>query len=163
GHFMMRVRISNGITNAAQVRVLADLTRELGPGYADITTRQQVQLRGFGIEHVPGIWERLERVQLASLQTGMDNIRNVNRCPLAGLSTSELFDASPVVREFTHQFLGNKEFTNLPRKFNAVITGCTEQCTHAESQDLALVPAIDVLRGREVLGFNVLAGGKMGS
>ena len=35
------------VTNAAQIRVLADLTREFGVGYADITTRQQIQLRGF--------------------------------------------------------------------------------------------------------------------
>ena len=53
--------------------------REFGAGFADITTRQQMQLRGFGIEHVPEIWQRLEAVGLVSLQTGMDNIRNVDR------------------------------------------------------------------------------------
>ena len=39
-------------------------------------------------------------------------------------------------------FVGNKAFTNLPRKFNVGISGCTEHCTHAESQDLALTPAM---------------------
>src|SRR5204863_7671533 len=85
GQFMMRVRMSNGITNAAQVRVLAEITREFGVGYADITTRQQIQLRGFQIEHVPEMWKRLEGVNLVSLQTGMDDIRNVIGCPVAGL------------------------------------------------------------------------------
>lgn len=163
GHFMMRVRMPNGLTNAVQVRTLADISHEFGPGFADITTRQQVQLRGFQIERVPEIWNRLEAVGLVSLQTGMDNIRNVAGCPVAGLTAHELFDASPVAREFTETFLRNREFTNLPRKFNVAITGCLEHCTHAESQDLALVPAIATVGGQEIRGFNVLVGGKMGS
>jgi len=60
-------------------------------------------------------------------------------------------------------FVGNKAFTNLPRKFNVGISGCTEHCTHAESQDLALTPAVRDIDGRKVPGFNVAIGGKMGS
>jgi NAD(P)H-nitrite reductase large subunit len=163
GHFMMRVRMPNGLTNAAQIRTLAGIAREFGTGFLDITTRQQVQLRGFGIEHVPEIWERLERVGLASLQTGMDNVRNVIGCPLAGLGAREIVDASPVVREFTEMFLGNREFTNLPRKFNVGISGCPDHCTHAETQDLALTPATRTDAGEPIVGFNIAVGGKMGS
>jgi nitrite reductase (NADH) large subunit len=163
GRFMMRVRIANGITNAAELRTLAAITRQFGVGYCDITTRQQVQLRGFGIEHVPEIWKRLDAVGLVSLQTGMDNIRNVIGCPMAGLSRRELFDASPVAKAFTKMFVEDKAYTNLPRKFNVSITGCTENCTHSESQDVALTPAVRVVAGREVAGFNVAVGGKMGS
>src|SRR5262249_28778115 len=100
---------------------------------------------------------------LVSLQTGQDNIRNIVGCPVAGLTRHELFDATPVVQEFTERFLRNREFTNLPRKFNVVITACTENCTHAESQDLALTPAVKTIDGVDVKGFNVMAGGKMGS
>jgi len=57
----------------------------------------------------------------------------------------------------------NNDITNFTGKFNVVITACTEQCVHAESQDLALVPAIARVNGRDVAGFNVMAGGKMGS
>jgi NAD(P)H-nitrite reductase large subunit len=163
GKFMMRVRIPNGFTNAAQIRALAEITRDQGIGFADITTRQQIQLRGFQIEQVPEIWNQLEAVGLVSLQTGQDNVRNVVGCPAAGLTPHELFDASPVVRQFTEMFLRDKAYTNLPRKFNVGITGCLESCTHAEVQDVALTPAIKIIRGVEVKGFNVAAGGKMGS
>src|SRR5712692_6508820 len=163
GRFMMRVRISNGLTNAAQLNVLAQISTEFGAGFADITTRQQIQLRGYEIAHTPEILRRLAASGLVSLQTGQDNIRNVVGCPVAGLTRHELFDASPVVREFTESFLRNKDFTNLPRKFNIVITGCMEHCTLAESQDLALTPAVKSIGGEEVKGFNVMAGGKMGS
>jgi len=163
GHFMMRVRIANGITTATQLRTLAEISGEFGKGFADITTRQQIQLRWFTINNVPEIWQRVNSVGLVTLQTGMDNIRNVVGCPVAGLTPNELFDASPVVREFTQMFVGNKAYTNLPRKFNVTITACKEACTHAEGQDIALTPAMKESGGGEIKGFNVAVGGKMGS
>ena len=93
----------------------------------------------------------------------MDNVRGVCGCPVAGLTPHELFDASPVIHELNQLIVGNKEFSNLPRKFNVTITGCLENCCHAETQDIALVPAYRELDGRQVNGFNVLVGGKQGS
>src|SRR5437016_2902079 len=45
GYFMMRIRIPNGITNAVQLSAIGGITDRCGRGFADITTRQQVQLR----------------------------------------------------------------------------------------------------------------------
>src|SRR5260370_19358402 len=162
GKFMMRVRMPNGFVRSEQLRAIAELSRRIGNGVLDITTRQQIELRGFTLETVPEIWQNLRGVDLHSIQTGMDNVRNINGCALAGLTPSELFDASPVLLELDRIIVGSKgnpEFTNLPRKFNITITGCTDNCTHCESQDIALVPAKKAGR----LGFNVLVGGKMGS
>jgi ferredoxin-nitrite reductase len=162
GRFMMRIRMPNGFSSSAQLRAIADLSRRLGNSVIDITTRQQIELRGFTIGSVPEIWEKLRGVNLHSLQTGMDNVRNINGCALAGLTPYELLDASPVVMELDRRMVGadgNPEFTNLPRKMNITVTGCLENCTHSESQDIALIPAISGAR----LGFNVLVGGKMGS
>ena len=162
GKFMMRIRMPNGFAGSRQLRAIADLSRRLGNSVLDITTRQQIELRGFTLDTVPEIFERLRGVDLTTLQTGIDNVRNINGCAMAGLTPHELFDASPVVQELDRQIVGlrgNPEFTNLPRKFNIVVTGCAENCTHSETQDIALVPAKK--SGR--LGFNVLVGGKMGS
>jgi ferredoxin-nitrite reductase len=163
GHFMLRLRMTNGMSNARQFRLIADLSDRYGKGFCDITTRQQIQMRWFTLADVPAIWEQLAAVGLHSKQTGMDNVRNVCGCPLAGLTPHELFDAAPVCREFTAIVLDNKAYTNLPRKFNVTITGCLENCCHPETQDLALVPAYRERDGRQVNGFNVLAGGKQGS
>jgi ferredoxin-nitrite reductase len=162
GKFMMRVRMPNGFATSAQLRVIGDLSRRLGNNVLDITTRQQIELRGFTLESVPEIWKQLRGVDLRSLQTGIDNIRNINGCALAGLTPNEAFDASHVVQELDQIFVGrdgNPEYTNLPRKFNITVTGCLDNCTHNESQDVALVPA----RKGGRFGFNVLVGGKMGS
>jgi ferredoxin-nitrite reductase len=162
GKFMMRVRMPNGFVRSDQLRTIAELSRRLGNGVLDITTRQQIELRGFTLDSIPAIWEKLQGVDLRSLQTGIDNVRNINGCALAGLTPHELFDASPVVHDLDRMIVGSKgnpEFTNLPRKFNITVTGCLDNCTHSESQDIALVPA----KKGERLGFNVLVGGKMGS
>ena len=162
GKFMMRIRMPNGFARSEQLRTIADLSRRLGNCLLDITTRQQIELRGFTLESVPEIWKRLRGVDLHSLQTGIDNVRNINGCALAGLTVDELVDGSAVVRDLDRVMVGadgNPEFTNLPRKFNITITGCLGNCTHNESQDIALVPA---RKGGRV-GFNILVGGKMGS
>ncbi|HVN03960.1 MAG TPA: hypothetical protein VMT86_06050 [Bryobacteraceae bacterium] len=162
GQFMMRIRMPNGFAASAQLRAIADLSQRFGNGALDITTRQQIELRGFTLDTVPQIWEKLRGVDLTSLQTGMDNVRNINGCPLAGLTPDEFLDGSAVVFELNRIIVGakgNPEFANLPRKFNLTVTGCAANCTHNESQDVALVPA----RSDGRPGFNVLAGGKMGS
>ena len=90
----------------------------------------------------------------------MDNIRGTNTCALSGVTPHELFDAAPVGEEFTRMFLGNRGYANLPRKLNVAFTGCLENCLHAETQDIAMTPA---LGPGDTPGFNVAVGGKMGS
>jgi ferredoxin-nitrite reductase len=163
GHFMMRIRMPNGIVTAAQCRLLGEITRESGRNVADITTRQQLQLRWVTIEGVPEVMARIEAAGLTSLQTGMDNIRGIIGCPATGLTPKELFDTAPIAREFQRIFVGDKAFTNLPRKFNVTITGCPEHCTGGETQDISMTPAIRTVEGVEIAGLNMAVGGKQGS
>ncbi len=162
GKFMMRIRMPNGFARSAQLAAIADLSERLGDSTVDITTRQQLELRGFTLQGIPEIWRVWRCFNIHRLQAGQDNVRNLNGCPLAGRTPVELFDASNIVFELDRIIVGkegNPEYANLPRKFNVTITGCRENCTHAETQDVALVPALK----KERQGFHVMAGGKMGS
>jgi len=163
GHFMMRIRMPNGIVTTSQARLLGEITKATGRNIADVTTRQQVQLRWLTIEGIPEVIGRLEAAGLSSLQTGMDNIRGIVGCPATGLTPRELFDTAPIAAGFQRIFLGNKEFTNLPRKFNVSITGCPDHCTGGETQDISMTPAAATRAGVEVAGLNVAVGGKQGS
>jgi ferredoxin-nitrite reductase len=163
GHFMMRIRMPNGIVTTSQARLLGEITKATGRNIADVTTRQQVQLRWLTIEGIPEVIGRLEAAGLSSLQTGMDNIRGIVGCPATGLTPRELFDTAPIAAGFQRIFLGNKEFTNLPRKFNVSITGCPDHCTGGETQDISMTPAVATRAGVEVAGLNVAVGGKQGS
>src|SRR5215470_4752269 len=68
GKFMMRIRMPNGFASTRQLCAIADLSSRLGNGTLDITTRQQIELRGYTIESVPAIFQRLRGVDLTTLQ-----------------------------------------------------------------------------------------------
>jgi ferredoxin-nitrite reductase len=160
GKFMMRLRIPNGILTSGQMRLLAATVHPYGSdGVGDITTRQNIQLRGIAIEDVPQILALLKEAGLATVQSGMDNVRNITGSPLAGIDPDELIDTRGLTRKvqdmITNNGEGNQSFSNLPRKFNIAIAGCRDNSVHAEINDLAFIPAYK--EGR--LGFNVLVGG----
>ncbi|MBD1805447.1 ferredoxin--nitrite reductase [Microcoleus sp. FACHB-SPT15] len=160
GKFMLRMRLPNGILTSVQMRVLAEVVQRYGEdGNADITTRQNLQLRGIRLEDIPDIFNRFHSVGLTSVQSGMDNVRNITGSPVAGIDADELFDTRELVQQvqdmITNGGEGNPEFTNLPRKFNIAIAGGRDNCVHAEINDLAFVPAYKY----GVLGFNVVVGG----
>jgi ferredoxin-nitrite reductase len=164
GKFMMRLRIPSGIINSAQLRSLAEIVQRYGDdGNADITTRQNLQLRGIRIEDLPDIFRRLQAVELTSVQSGMDNVRNITASPVAGLDADELIDVRDLVNQvqdmITNGGNGNPEFSNLPRKFNIAIEGGRDNAVHAEINDIAFVPAFQEVNGESQLGFNVVVGG----
>ncbi|NCR76549.1 MAG: ferredoxin--nitrite reductase [Microcystis aeruginosa K13-06] len=160
GKFMMRLRVPNGIISSEQMRVLGEIVQRYGDdGNADITTRQNLQLRGIRIEDLPDIFQRLKSVGMTSVQSGMDNVRNITGSPMAGLDADELIDTRELVQKvqdmITNYGQGNYQFSNLPRKFNIAIEGGRDNSVHAEINDIAFVPGYK----EGELGFNVVVGG----
>ncbi len=158
-YFMMRIGMPNGIVTAAQLRVIADITRTHARNLADITTRQNIQLHWLTIEAIPEIVDALDRIGLSPKGACGDVVRNVTGCPLAGIAHDEIIDASPLAREMAHALVANPEFYNLPRKFKISATGCAAWCSYPEINDLAFTA---VRRGDEV-GYTVRVGGGLSS
>jgi ferredoxin-nitrite reductase len=170
GKFMLRLRLPSGIMTSAQISLLGEVIQRYGDdGCADITTRQNLQLRGIRLEDVPEIFRRFESVGLTSIQSGMDNVRNITASPVAGLDADEYYDTRELVQilqdRLTNCGQGNPAFSNLPRKFNIAIAGCRDNSVHVEINDIAFVPAFksdssDSSSDRAgQFGFNVLIGG----
>ena len=162
GYFMLRMRIPNGVLTSEQITAIGEIANRCGRGTADITTRQNIQLRWITIEDAPWVLQRLAAAGLNSQQSGMDNVRNVVGCPLAGLDADELIAARTLAERLQQAIVGGKRFSNLPRKFNLSITGCREDCAHAQTHDLSFAPATRYEAGQEIAGFNVLVGGALG-
>ena len=158
-YFMMRIGMPNGIVTAAQLRVIADITRTHARNLADITTRQNIQLHWLTIEAIPEIVDVLDRIGLSPKGACGDVVRNVTGCPLAGITHDEIIDASPLAQEMAHALVANPEFYNLPRKFKISATGCAAWCSYPEINDLAFTA---VRRGDEV-GYTVRVGGGLSS
>ena len=136
-YFMLRVRIDGGQLSSEQLRVIGDISNSYARGTADVTDRQNIQLHWIEIESVPAIWEALEGVGLSTTEACGDTPRVILGCPLAGLDADELIDATPEIAAIGAQFIGDSEFSNLPRKFKSSISGCAAQCTHHEINDVA--------------------------
>ncbi len=164
--FMMRVKVPGGVLTAAQVReigVAADAFAEgpddspvFGNRYADLTTRQDIQLHWIRIADVPRIWQRFWDVGLTTVQACGDSARNVCSCPVSGIDAGEVIEAFPVAQAISAFFTGNREYANLPRKFKIAISGCLEDCARIEINDIGLWPAE---HADGSIGFNVLIGG----
>jgi ferredoxin-nitrite reductase len=164
--FMMRVKVPGGLLRAPQAReigIVADAFAEgptdspiFGNRFADLTTRQDVQLHWIRIEDVPRIWRRFSDVGLTTVQACGDSARNVCSCPVSGVDRNEVVEAFPVAQAISAFFTGNREYANLPRKFKISVTGCVEDCARVELDDVGLWPA-RAADGSE--GFNVLVGG----
>ncbi|MFM9072855.1 MAG: ferredoxin--nitrite reductase [Cyanobium sp.] len=154
GRFMVRLRLPNGLIQADQLELLADVVDRCGDhGSADITTRQNLQLRGLLLEDMPPLLRDLERVGLTSRQSGHDNPRNVTGNPLAGMDPEEFVDTRPLVAAIQEALLGPEGPRNLPRKFNVAVGGAPD--SFLLHNDLAFLPAF---RGED-LGFTVMVGG----
>lgn len=156
-YFMTRIRVTNGLLRAHQVRAIADAAESYANGIADITVRQNVQLHWITAEALPELLDILWRQGLTTQGSCGDDTRNVTGCPLAGIDGHELVDASPLAREITEALVGNREFYNLPRKFKVTITGCNVWCSYPEINDVGLT-AVRAPNGE--VGFSLrLAGG----
>ena len=159
GHFMMRIRIPGGVFTSKQARELAAIGRDYGRGLVDVTTRQAIQYHWLEIEQMPDIFKRLESVGMSAFEACGDCPRTIVGNPLAGIDPNELFDTTPWVDELERFFLGNRDFSNLPRKYKMSISSNIYNSAHAEIQCLAFTPASKVIDGVEVLGFHVMVGG----
>ncbi|GGA76877.1 sulfite reductase [Edaphobacter acidisoli] len=158
-YFMMRVALPNGLLTSAQLRVLAQITRKYANNLADITTRQNIQLHWLTIGGLVDVQDALESVGLSSKGACGDVVRNVTGCPLAGLDSHQLIDASPLAVEVAHKLNGNDTFYNLPRKFKFTISGCPLWCSFPEINDAALTAIKRVVDGKEEIGYTLRVGG----
>lgn len=169
GQFMMRLKVPNGILNSDQMRFYADCVAKYGDelGVVDITTRQNIQLRGIKIEDAPDIIDGLHARNQTSFQSALDNVRNMVGSPLAGIDDKELVDTRDLCNALNDLVSldpvsgtrGNPMWGNLPRKFNVAISGSRDDFAHTHINDIGLIPIPHAESGQ--MGFNVVLGGYM--
>src|SRR4051794_40598252 len=158
-HFMVRIRVPNGLLLSHQVRTIAHVVERYARGIADITVRQNIQLHWITIEDLPEVLDQLWKVGLTTMGSCGDDTRNITGCPLAGVDADEVFDASPLALELNRYFVGNNEFYNLPRKFKISLTGCRVWCSYPEINDVGLTGIIRRRGGQDERGFSLRIGG----
>jgi ferredoxin-nitrite reductase len=162
--FMCRLRFAGGITNSFQFRQVAELAEKFAGGYADVTTRANLQLREIAARHSRDVLTGLHDAGIINRGAGADNIRNITGPATAGIDPVELIDVRPLCREMHHYILNHREMYGLPRKFNIAFDGGGTTSALEETNDIGFA-AVSVPPGRSVaegVYFRVLLGGITG-
>ncbi|HEU5310436.1 MAG TPA: NirA family protein, partial [Candidatus Eisenbacteria bacterium] len=162
--FMCRLRLPNGILSAHQLRGVADIAERFGGGYADITTRANLQVREIGAGDSVAVLTTLHDLGILPRGAGADNIRNVTGSPTAGIDPREVIDTRPLARELHHHILHHRELYGLPRKFNIAFDGGGAVGVLEDTNDIGFA-AVRVGEGKELppgVYFRVEVGGITG-
>ncbi|MGW2230590.1 nitrite/sulfite reductase [Streptomyces formicae] len=155
-YFMLRVRVDGGRLTTEQLRVIGEVSQEFARGTADLTDRQNIQYHWIRIEDVPEIWRRLEAVGLSTTEACGDTPRVILGSPVAGIAENEIIDGSSAIDEIQRRFIGNPDFSNLPRKFKTAISGSPQLDVAHEINDIAFVGVHHPEHGP---GFDLWVGG----
>ncbi len=155
-YFMLRVRSDGKLLAPAAVRALGSIGVDFARDTADVTDRENIQYHWIEIENVPEIWERLEAVGLHSLEACGDSPRPFLGSPVAGVAKDEIIDGTPALLEIERRYIGNKDFSNFPRKFKTAVTGHPSMDVSPETNDVSFVGSVHPEHGP---GFDVWVGG----
>ncbi|KAB2811116.1 nitrite/sulfite reductase [Pimelobacter simplex] len=155
-YFMLRVRSDGKLLSADAVRTLGRIGVDFARDTADVTDRENIQYHWIEIESVPEIWERLEAVGLHSLEACGDSPRPFLGSPVAGVAKDEIIDGTSALQEIERRFIGNKDFSNFPRKFKTALTGHPSHDVSPETNDVSFVGTVHPEHGP---GFDVWVGG----
>ena len=153
-YFMMRVRLDGGAVSAAQLRALGEVSRDYGRDTADVTDRENIQYHWIRVEDVPAIWTKLEGLGMQTTEACGDCPRVVLGSPVAGVSAAEVLDPTPAIDEIVRRFIGDRELSNLPRKFKSAISW--QQDVAHEVNDISFVGVEHPEHGP---GFDLWVGG----
>ncbi len=156
---MLCIAVPYGLIAARQLRKLAHVARKYDRGYVHFTTRHNLQLNWPKLEDVPDILEELASVEMHSIQTSGNDVRNITTDHLAGVAADEIVDPRPYA-EIVRQWASfNPEFAYLPRKFKIALNAAAGDRTALAFHDIGLEFVRDAAGE---LGFRVHVGGGMG-
>jgi sulfite reductase (NADPH) hemoprotein beta-component len=152
---MLRVKLPQGVVDAKQCEVLADVADEYSRGFGHVTTRQNLQFHFVQLSRAAEAMRVLDSAGLTTKEACGSTVRNVTACALAGVCNGAPFDVTPYGRAVTRHFLRNPICQALPRKFKIAFSGCPDDCAQGAINDVGLVAMVQ--DGKR--GFRVRVGG----
>jgi sulfite reductase (ferredoxin) len=155
-YFMMRVRTDGALLRPNQLRALGEASTRYARDTADISDRQNVQYHWVRIEDVPAIWDLLEPVGLSTTEACGDSPRPFLGSPVAGVAADEIIDGTPALTEIKRRYIGNPDYSNLPRKFKTSVSGHPSLDGAPEVNDVSFVGTVHPEHGP---GFDLWVGG----
>jgi sulfite reductase (NADPH) hemoprotein beta-component len=157
--YMLRIAIPYGTLTPRKLRQLAYIVERWDRGYGHFTTRQNIQLNWPKLRDVPDILEALADVEMHSIQTSGNCVRNVTADHFAGAATDEVEDPRATAELLRQWSTDHPEYNWLGRKFKIGITGAPNDRAVTRSHDIGL----RLHRNAEgEIGYEVMIGGGLG-
>lgn len=156
--YMLRTAIPYGQLSPRKLRQLARVARTFSKGYGHFTTRQNIQFHWVALKDVPAALDLLADVEMHSIQTSGNCIRNTSSDHFAGAARDGIRDPRPWCEIIRQWSTFHPEFAFLPRKFKIAVTAAETDRVAIRVHDIGLHMR---LRG-DVLGFEVHVGGGLG-
>ena len=157
--YMLRVNVPYGCLSAKQLRKLADISRRYDRDFGHFTTRQNIQFNWIKLEDTADILAELAEVEMNTIQSSGNCVRNITADPLAGRADDEIQDPRVWCELLRQYSLLNPEFAYLPRKFKFALTGSPNDRAAVAVHDIGLRLH---LNGDGQPGFEVIVGGGQG-
>jgi sulfite reductase (NADPH) hemoprotein beta-component len=157
--YMLRVNVPYGTLSSKQMRCFAHIARKYDRNFGHFTTRQNIQYNWIKLEDAPDVVKALADVEVTSIQSSGNCVRNITSDQYAGRAKDELADPRVYCELLRQYSFLHPEFSYLPRKFKIAVTG--------SPNDRAAVAVHDIgLRMHKneqgEIGFEVLVGGGLG-
>lgn len=156
--YMLRVAIPYGTLSSKQLRTLGSIASEFDKGYGHFTTRQNIQFNWIELEKVAEIVERLADVEMHSIQTSGNTVRNVTTEAFAGVSADEFVDPRPFAEIIRQWSTINPEFLFLPRKFKIAVSASEQDRAAVRTHDVGIY----INRTEQGLRLDIMVGGGLG-
>ena len=153
-YFMLRVRLDGGAVTTEQLRALGEISQTYARDTADVTDRQNIQYHWIEIESMPAIWQRLESLGMITTEACGDTPRVILGSPVAGIAADDEIDPQPAIDAILERYIGDKRFSNLPRKFKTAISW--QQDVAHEVNDVSFIGSVHPEHGP---GFDLWVGG----
>ncbi|MBK9185421.1 MAG: nitrite/sulfite reductase [Moraxellaceae bacterium] len=157
---MLRVAVPYGMLSSTQLRRLGHIARQYDRGYAHISTRQNIQYNWPQLEQVPNILAELAQVQMHSIQTSGNCIRNTTTDQFAGVVAGEVIDPRPTCELIRQWSTFHPEFAFLPRKFKIAVNAHPDVDRAATAIHDIGVYIVKNEAGE--IGYKILVGGGLG-
>jgi sulfite reductase beta subunit-like hemoprotein len=156
---MVRVKIPQGILDAAQLRALGAVARQYSRGFGHLTTRQNLQFHFVAPTDIEAALRTLAEAGLTTREACGNSVRNITACAYAGVGADEVFDVTPYAEALTRFLLRHPLASTLPRKFKIAWEGCAEDHVQLGIHDLGFRALTRATTQGFERGFRVTVGG----
>ncbi len=136
---MLRCRMTGAELTSSELRGLAEIAKNHGGDYADITTRSNFQIRDIEFSDGIQVLRDLLKMEFIPAVAGLNNLRNITVSPTSGFGKYDLYDVIPLAKSLHEALLYTPSLQGLPGKFNIGLDSGGAVSVATESNDIGLL------------------------